>query len=132
MEASPAFGAFRDAFVAGDADALANAFTHDASYATNAGMLLSGHDQIREGARWWFTQRPPGAVVALEVEVVDQGTTEALRWELLRYRQSGHVPGHPDAGSIEESGYALAIYLDVDGELKLRSLAVNLHEAAHQ
>lgn len=63
-----AFERFRHAFRAGDGDQLADAFTPDGVYATNAGMLLEGREQIRAGAEEWFHRRRPGAVVELKRE----------------------------------------------------------------
>lgn len=128
MSAS-AFEAFRDAFVAGDAGRLAEAFTPSGAYATNAGFLLQGRDQIRMGAAEWFSRRPPGAVVELQVRLLRSGQAEQLRWELLDYHQHGAVPGQPDAGSIDEAGHALAVYERAsDGSWHIESLVVSLRQ----
>jgi uncharacterized protein (TIGR02246 family) len=122
-----AFQRFRDAFVAGDADQLAEAFAPDAAYATNAGILLQGRDQIRMGAAQWFSRRPPGAIVELETHLLRSHETGELRWELLEYRQHGSVPGQPAAGGIDESGHALAVYRRADDRSwRIESLVVNL------
>jgi uncharacterized protein (TIGR02246 family) len=121
-----AFERFREAFLAGDADKVAAAFAPDAAYATNAGVLLRGRDQISAGSSQWFRLRPPGAVVELHVEVLQTGSHDDGRWELIEYRQHGYVPDRPDAGGIEEAGYAIAVYhRDDDGTWLIESLVVN-------
>lgn len=121
-----AFERFREAFLAGDAGQVAAAFTPDAVYATNTGVLLRGRDQIIAGSAQWFRLRPPGAVVELHVELLRGGSHDEERWELIEYRQHGYVPDRPDAGSIEEAGYAIAIYRrDADGAFLIESLVVN-------
>lgn len=121
-----AFERFRVAFVTGDADRLADAFEPDATYAANVGILLEGREQIRLGAAEWFARRPPGALVELEVRAVRDEQAGDLRWELLSYRQHGSVPDRPAAGSLDESGHALAVYhRDDEGTWRLRSLVVN-------
>ena len=121
-----AFDQFREAFIAGDADRLADAFEPDGIYATNTGLLLGGRDQIRHAAAAWFDYRPPGAVVELEVRVLRHGQSDRLRWELLAHRQHGYVPDQPDAGNLDESGHALAVYHhDDDGTWRIRSVVVN-------
>lgn len=130
---TPAFGRFREAFIAGDADALAEAFVPDAAYATNSGVLLEGRDQIRIGAAEWFRRRPPGAVVEVETQILRFHASDDVRWELLAYRQHGHVPDQPAAGNIDESGYALAAYRrDADGAWSIESLVVNLRPPTHR
>jgi uncharacterized protein (TIGR02246 family) len=124
---APAFDAFRDAFVAGDAGQLAETFTSTGAYATNNGFLLQGRDQIRMGAAQWFSRRPPGAVVELEVRLVRSDGTDQLRWELLEYHQHGSVPGQPAAGTIDEAEHALTVYhRSDDGTWHIESLVVNL------
>jgi uncharacterized protein (TIGR02246 family) len=124
---APAFEAFREAFVAGDADRLVETFTPDGAYATNAGFLLQGRDQIRVGAAEWFGRRPSGAVVELEIRLLRSDGAANLRWELLEYRQHGSVPGQPAAGSIDEAGHALAVYQRADdGSWLIESLVVSL------
>jgi uncharacterized protein (TIGR02246 family) len=123
----PAFDAFRAAFLAGDADGLARTFTTNGAYATNAGFLLQGRDQIRAGAAEWFGRRPAGAIVELDVRLLRSDEADDLRWELLEYRQHGSVPGQPTAGSIDEAGYALAVYQrEDDGTWLIESLVVSL------
>jgi len=124
---SGAFEAFREAFVAGDADRLAETFTPNGAYATNTGFLLQARDQIRMGAAEWFSSRPPGAVVELDLRLLRSSEAGGLRWELLEYHQHGSVPGHPTAGRIDEAGHALAVFQRGDGETwHIESLVVNL------
>ena len=78
-----AFERFREAFLAGDADEVAAAFTPDAAYATNAGVLLRGRDQINAGSSHWSRLRPPGAVVGLQDELLRAGSLDNERWELI-------------------------------------------------
>jgi uncharacterized protein (TIGR02246 family) len=121
-----AFERFREAFLAGDAGQVAAAFTPDAAYATNAGVLLRGREQISAGSAAWFRLRPPGAVVELQVELLRAGSRDDLRWELIEYRQHGYLPDRPDAGGIDEAGYAMAIYRrEPDGAWLIESLVVN-------
>lgn len=127
----PAFATFREAFVAGDGDRLADAFITDGLYATNIGVLLEGRAQIRAGAMEWFRRRPPGAVVELEVDVIRSDAADRSRWELIEYRQHGFVAGEPGAGTLDESGYALAVYrADHAGAWRIESLVVNLRPGA--
>jgi len=122
-----AFEAFRSAFLAGDADQLAEAFTPDGAYATNAGYLLQGRDQIRTGAAEWFGRRPPDAIVNLDVRLLRSDEADALRWELLEYHQHGSVPGQSAAGTIDEAGHALAVYhRSHDATWRIESLVVSL------
>jgi ketosteroid isomerase-like protein len=121
-----AFEPFRDAFLAGDVDRLADAFMPDGAYGTNAGVLLEGYERIRAGAAEWFRRRPPGAVVELEMTLLHADEVGDLRWELLEYRQHGYVPGQPAAGSLDEAGHGLAVYRrDQEGAWRIRSLVVN-------
>jgi uncharacterized protein (TIGR02246 family) len=121
-----AFERFREAFLAGDAGQVAAGFTPDGAYATNAGVMLRGRDEISAGSAAWFRLRPPGAVVELQVELLRAGSGDDLRWELIEYRQHGYLPDRPDAGGIDEAGYAMAIYSrDPDGAWLIESLVVN-------
>jgi uncharacterized protein (TIGR02246 family) len=126
----PAFEQFRQAFLAGDADRLADAFMPEGAYAVNTGMLLTGRDQIRAGAAEWFRRRPPGAVVDVELNLIRLHESGQFRWELIEYRQHGFVPDQPEAGALEETGYALAVYRRDDTRAwRIESLVVNLRRA---
>jgi len=124
---APAFEAFQAAFLAGDGDALARTFTPDGSYATNAGYLLQGRDQIRSGAAEWFSRRPSNAVVELDIRLLRSGKSGTMRWELLEYHQHGSVPGRAAAGTVDEAGHAVAVYQRADdGTSLITSLVVSL------
>ena len=96
-------------------------------------MLLEGRDQIRTGAAEWFRRRPSGAVVEVETRILRFHESDDVRWELLAYRQHGSVPDQAAAGSIDESGYALAAYRrDADEAWSIESLVVNLQPPTHR
>jgi hypothetical protein len=72
-------------------------------------------------------------VVELETRILRSSESADVRWELLEYRQHGSVPDQPEAGSIDESGHALAAYRrGADQAWSIESLVVNLRPPPHR
>ena len=114
--------AYRQALLAGDADAIAEVFTRDATLADPDAPDVVGAEGIEQAMRQFFTH---GRITDLLLEPDPLDVAGGVAFELGRFEQTLEVPEQPPA--LRRGRYAIRWVRVPDGAWRIGRMLSNLY-----